>query len=227
MGSCPLLFYLVGTSRLELLTPSVSRKCSSHLSYAPTPRGEVLSSENDPARQQIFSHFFCVFFSGCCGPRGGAVRSLPHPRRPGVRAQSPRKGPAPPPGCALSVVPPRPSTGPGWAARAAGGVAVPGFLPSLPMRGARRDVAPGCRDAGSSGNGSRPALRVAASVTPARRRSPSLTGPGPAARPRSSRAPGPSTGPCGPSCAPFRPVPASGRNGRWRAGNVWPVCAGG
>ncbi len=29
-------FQLVGTSRLELLTPSVSRKCSSHLSYAPT-----------------------------------------------------------------------------------------------------------------------------------------------------------------------------------------------
>ena len=27
---------LVGTSRLELLTPSVSRKYSSHLSYAPT-----------------------------------------------------------------------------------------------------------------------------------------------------------------------------------------------
>ena len=28
--------HLVGTNRLELLTPSVSRKCSSHLSYAPT-----------------------------------------------------------------------------------------------------------------------------------------------------------------------------------------------
>ncbi len=37
-GNAPLSCKLVGTSRLELLTPSVSRKCSSHLSYAPTQR---------------------------------------------------------------------------------------------------------------------------------------------------------------------------------------------
>ena len=60
-GLMPLLFYLVGTSRLELLTPSVSRKCSSHLSYAPTPRGEVLSSENHPLSQQLFLIFFLFF----------------------------------------------------------------------------------------------------------------------------------------------------------------------
>lgn len=67
-GLMPLLFYLVGTSRLELLTPSVSRKCSSHLSYAPTPRGEVLSSENHPLSQQLFSIFFSFLFSeGCEG----------------------------------------------------------------------------------------------------------------------------------------------------------------
>ncbi len=63
-GLMPLLFYLVGTSRLELLTPSVSRKCSSHLSYAPTPRGEVLSSENTPLSQQLFLIFFYFLFSG-------------------------------------------------------------------------------------------------------------------------------------------------------------------
>ena len=63
-GLMPLLFYLVGTSRLELLTPSVSRKCSSHLSYAPTPRGEVLSSENTPLSQQLFFNFFYFLFSG-------------------------------------------------------------------------------------------------------------------------------------------------------------------
>ena len=62
----PLLFYLVGTSRLELLTPSVSRKCSSHLSYAPTPRGEVLSSENHPLSQQLFLIFFYFLFSTGC-----------------------------------------------------------------------------------------------------------------------------------------------------------------
>ena len=62
-GLMPLLFYLVGTSRLELLTPSVSRKCSSHLSYAPTPRGEVLSSENHPLSQQLFLIFFYFLFS--------------------------------------------------------------------------------------------------------------------------------------------------------------------
>ena len=61
-GLMPLLFYLVGTSRLELLTPSVSRKCSSHLSYAPTPRGEVLSSENHPLSQQLFLIFFIFYF---------------------------------------------------------------------------------------------------------------------------------------------------------------------
>ena len=71
-GLMPLLFYLVGTSRLELLTPSVSRKCSSHLSYAPTPRGEVLSSENHLASQQLFGDFFyfCLFrwLWTHCGP---------------------------------------------------------------------------------------------------------------------------------------------------------------
>ena len=66
-GLMPLLFYLVGTSRLELLTPSVSRKCSSHLSYAPTPRGEVLSSENHPLSQQLFLNFFSFLFSEGCG----------------------------------------------------------------------------------------------------------------------------------------------------------------
>lgn len=65
-GLMPLLFYLVGTSRLELLTPSVSRKCSSHLSYAPTPRGEVLSSEKPPMSQQLFFIFFYFLFSACC-----------------------------------------------------------------------------------------------------------------------------------------------------------------
>lgn len=65
-GLMPLLFYLVGTSRLELLTPSVSRKCSSHLSYAPTPRGEVLSSENHPLSQQLFLIFFYFLFSTGC-----------------------------------------------------------------------------------------------------------------------------------------------------------------
>ena len=60
-GLMPLLFYLVGTSRLELLTPSVSRKCSSHLSYAPTPRGEVLSSENHPPESTTFLNFFLFF----------------------------------------------------------------------------------------------------------------------------------------------------------------------
>ena len=35
-GITPRIITLVGTSRLELLTSSVSRKRSSHLSYAPT-----------------------------------------------------------------------------------------------------------------------------------------------------------------------------------------------
>lgn len=74
-GLMPLLFYLVGTSRLELLTPSVSRKCSSHLSYAPTPRGEVLSSENPPMSQQLFFCFFLFLFSARCD--GVFVRLFP------------------------------------------------------------------------------------------------------------------------------------------------------
>ena len=36
LGELSPKIHLVGTNRLELLTPSVSRKCSSHLSYAPT-----------------------------------------------------------------------------------------------------------------------------------------------------------------------------------------------
>lgn len=124
-GLMPLLFYLVGTSRLELLTPSVSRKCSSHLSYAPTPRGEVLSSENHPLSQQLFLNFFYFLFSTGCslifashfarfsgGRQKWAKRSgrreqkkpkveaatapVPHARRRNVRAPGPSRGPCGP-----------------------------------------------------------------------------------------------------------------------------------
>ena len=46
---------VVGTSRLELLTSSVSRKRSSHLSYAPVLKGRSLFIVSQPSRQAFFS----------------------------------------------------------------------------------------------------------------------------------------------------------------------------
>ncbi len=55
-GRCtPDCLSVVGTSRLELLTSSVSRKRSSHLSYAPVLKGRSLFIVSQPSRQAFFS----------------------------------------------------------------------------------------------------------------------------------------------------------------------------
>ena len=86
--------HLVGTNRLELLTPSVSRKCSSHLSYAPTwARGYIATPhapvntflshcrnllQNNPSNSPEPPIFQPIFFDPKCGHQAHAT-ALPAP----------------------------------------------------------------------------------------------------------------------------------------------------